>query len=254
MIRLPDGSSALDYAYLRDSDRAGLMWEWLRRDEAYLAWYLRASTATRGSVPIPPRWRLLLAEDPRCSAPEARILWPSELDPGALRVAAIPTGARNPDGLPAAILRRWTALAVAPDGTEHAVLSDGMRHIRLDIEEGTLRDGPVMLRYRLEGTHKAGPAVLALRRLTALCLNRRFCPSLFPHDPRIDRWVLLLRAHDARRGGATQREIAELLFGVERTRAEWNGASDSLRSRVRRLIGETRHLASGGYRWLMRNP
>ncbi|WP_416222039.1 transcriptional regulator domain-containing protein [Sphingomonas sanguinis] len=27
------------------------MWEWLRRDPAYVAWYTRASTATRGAVP-----------------------------------------------------------------------------------------------------------------------------------------------------------------------------------------------------------
>ncbi|WP_439645602.1 transcriptional regulator domain-containing protein [Sphingomonas parapaucimobilis] len=25
------------------------MWEWLRRDPAYVAWYTRASTATRGA-------------------------------------------------------------------------------------------------------------------------------------------------------------------------------------------------------------
>jgi hypothetical protein len=37
------------YARLRGIDRAGLMWEWLRRDPGYIAWYTRASTATRGT-------------------------------------------------------------------------------------------------------------------------------------------------------------------------------------------------------------
>jgi hypothetical protein len=251
---LPDGVSTLDYAYLRDSDRAGLMWEWLRRDKAYAAWYVRATAATRGATPVPLRWRLLLAEDPARKATEAAILWRADLDPGALRVSAIPTGSRNPDALPVTILRRWTTLAVGPDGTEHAVVSDGLHHLRLDVKEGTLQAGPVILHFRLEGTRRAAAGLLTLRRLTALCLNRRFAPSLFPPDPRIERWLLLLRVHDAQRSGATQREIAELLFGIERAKVAWGGASDSLRSRVRRLIGEARHLAAGGYRLLMRKP
>ncbi|WP_408640589.1 transcriptional regulator domain-containing protein [Allosphingosinicella deserti] len=36
------------YVRLRGIDRAGLMWEWLRRDPAYAAWQVRASTATGG--------------------------------------------------------------------------------------------------------------------------------------------------------------------------------------------------------------
>ncbi len=253
MSHLPDGASAQDYAHLRDSDRAGVMWEWLRRDEAYAAWYARASAATRGPVPAPIRWRLLLAEDPGRAAPHAAILWSSDLDPGALRVTATPTSARNANAFPRVLLRRWTTLAAGPGGIEHAVLSDGLRHIRLDVEEGTLQDGPVMLHYRLEGAGRAGPALLTLRRLTALCLDRRFPLSLFPRDPRIARSLLLLRVHDAQRSGATQREIAELLFGTEHAKAAWSGASDALRSRVRRLIGEARNLAAGGYRSLMRS-
>ncbi|WP_372891788.1 transcriptional regulator domain-containing protein [Sphingomonas sp.] len=45
----PDWRHADDYARLRGIDRAGLMWEWLRRDPGYVAWYTRASTATRGA-------------------------------------------------------------------------------------------------------------------------------------------------------------------------------------------------------------
>lgn len=38
------------YTRLRGIDRAGLMWEWLRRDSDYIAWYARASQTTRGSA------------------------------------------------------------------------------------------------------------------------------------------------------------------------------------------------------------
>ncbi|QDX25164.1 hypothetical protein FPZ54_03400 [Sphingomonas suaedae] len=37
------------YRRLLGIDRAGLMWEWLRRDPDYIAWYARASAVTRGS-------------------------------------------------------------------------------------------------------------------------------------------------------------------------------------------------------------
>ncbi|MFP5435764.1 transcriptional regulator domain-containing protein [Sphingobium limneticum] len=34
------------------------MWEWLRRDPAYIAWHVQASTATRGVHPEPLAWGL----------------------------------------------------------------------------------------------------------------------------------------------------------------------------------------------------
>jgi hypothetical protein len=250
--QVPDGARLADYDYLRAVDSAGLMWEWLRRDGGYIAWYRKASAATRGAMPVPSRWRLVFAEDPARPAPAARILWRSDLDPGALRVIASPTRARDPAGFPLAGLRRWTAIVAGDDGREHAVVSDGLHHIRLDIEQGTLADGPVVLHYLLHGARNATAILLSLHRLMAVCLDRQFPPSLFPPDPRTERWILSLRIGDALRAGASQRDIAELLYGVDRARSGWHGASDSLRSRVRRLIGEARGLAGGGYRWMMR--
>lgn len=118
-----------------------------RRDPAYIGWYVRASSATGGRH-VPLRWRLPLAEDPALPAPEVRILWRADLDPGALRVQAQPTGLRDPARLPIHLLRDWLAFTGGHDGREHAVLSDGLRHLRLDVEVGTLSEGPVVLRYR----------------------------------------------------------------------------------------------------------
>src|SRR5690606_13670172 len=49
-----DWRDARSYARLRGIDRAGLMWEWLRRDPGYVAWHTRASTATRGASGLAP--------------------------------------------------------------------------------------------------------------------------------------------------------------------------------------------------------
>jgi len=191
------------------------------------------------------------AEDPAVPAPRARILWTRELDPEALPVAAEPCTAADPDAILAAELAPWLTVVADPDGRAHAVLSDGFHRIRLDLESGMLGEGPVKLRYLVEGLRTAQPKLLSMRRLIDLCLRRRFARTLFPADPRIGRWLLALRVHDALRAGASQREIAALLFGAARVQAEWTGPSDAWKSRVRRLVAEAQRLAGGGYRSLL---
>ncbi|GGC04992.1 hypothetical protein GCM10011494_24440 [Novosphingobium endophyticum] len=94
--------------------------------------------------------------------------------------------------------------------------------------------------------------VLALRRFLALCRYGRFARSLFPPDPGMARAIAVLRAHDALVAGASQREIGCVLFGAARVEREWNGTSDSLRSRVRRLMRDARRMARGDYRLILR--
>lgn len=149
-------------------------------------------------------------------------------------------------------LGKWLSIAVDAEGCEHAVLSDGWRHIRLDVEAGSLSAGPVILRYRLEGVASARAKLLPLRRLVDFSLHRRFARALYPADPRVARWLVMLQVLDGLSAGASQREIGEALYGAERVTVEWEGRSDSLRSRVRRLAAEARRLARGGYRLLMR--
>ena len=195
----------------------------------------------------------IFAETPDRSAHQARIIWSARLDPGTLQAEAVPAQAGDPDGICLAEIAHWLTIATDEAGREHAVLSDGWRRIRLDIEAGRLGGAEtVMLRYRLHGLASAESRILPLRRLLHLCRNRRFARSLFPLDPRMGRWLTVLRVHDALVDGASQREIGAVLFGEEHVRRDWDGASDSLRSRVRRLVREARATARGGYRQLLR--
>lgn len=174
------------------------------------------------------------------------------MDPGTIPVVAHPIEPDHPDAIDPLVLDRWLTVVCDIQG-EHVVLSDGWHHIRLDIEQGSLASGePVLLDYRLRGIASAGPRILPLRRLIDLCRNRRFSRSLYPPDRRVARWILALRVHDAVVAGASQREIARVLFGDASERGEGDRRSDSIRSRVRRLAGEARRLAGGGYRALMR--
>lgn len=192
------------------------------------------------------------AEDPAISALDARLVWHADLDPGTLAVEAVPASPKDNDAIDPARLAAWLTLVPDADGREHAVLSDGRRHIRFDVEAGTLSTGPVILHYRLAGTISARPRLLPLRRLVSFCIDRRFASSLYPPDPRVPRWLTALQVHDGLASGASLREIGEALYGPDRVAADWGDASDSMRSRVRRLAAEARRLASGGWRSLMR--
>ena len=58
-----------------------------------------------------------------------------------------------------------------------------------------------------------------------------------------------LQALDATQAGASLREIAEGLFGVDAVAADWHKDS-ALRARVRRLVRRGEALMRGGYRRL----
>lgn len=194
------------------------------------------------------------AENPGLDARHARIIWHADLDPGTLKVLAVPALRTDPDAVDPGRLARWLAIATDAHGIEHAVLSDGRHHIRLDVEQGSLAaQTPVVLHYRLWGLANPAAKLLPLRRLLHLCRYRRFAASLFPEERRMARWLSLLRVQDALDAGATQREIATAFFGEKRIDRSWRIHADSLRSRVRRMIREARSLARGGYRMLMRD-
>jgi len=192
------------------------------------------------------------AEHPEVMASGANLIWCARIDPGALEVEAYPAAAGDIDAFDPVGLERWLSLVPGERGQEHAVLSDGLRRIRLDVIAGSLTRGPVLLHYRLAGTASLRPRMLPLRRLLALCTHRRFVQSLFPPDPRVERWIETLRVHDAVADGASISEIVEVLFGTERVRQDEARGSDSLKSRVRRMARDARSLAAGGYRLLMR--
>lgn len=188
------------------------------------------------------------AENPALDAMSARILWHADLDPGTLHAVAEPTLPDDLDALDPARLAPWLTLVVDRDG-EHAVLSDGLHHIRIDIAQGSLAGGAVRLHYRLFGLATANAKLLPLKRLIDLSQRQRFQAGLYPSDRRIARGLVALRIHDALRDGASQREIARVIFGDPGDDAAHR--ADSLRSRVRRLVREARALARGGYRYLM---
>jgi hypothetical protein len=60
-----------------------------------------------------------------------------------------------------------------------------------------------------------------------------------------------LIAVDGRRQGLSYRDLAKVLFGVERVASEWNGPSRFLKERTRRLVDRGVGLVDGRYRDLL---
>jgi hypothetical protein len=191
------------------------------------------------------------AEDPALSALEARIFFERRTDPYVLPCEAVPGATDERD-----LLRTgcFSAMLRGDDPAEQVLFSDGLHNLRLEVQRGTLLAGPVQLRFRFEGLVGIEPSLLTLRRLVAFLRLGRMPRQLFPRDPRIDRSILTLRAWDAHCAGASQREIAAALFGRADSGSDWNGPSDYLHSRVKRLLRAARAMARGDWRRLLRDP
>ena len=241
---LPDWRVGEQYTLLRTVGRAELAWEWLRRDKGYLSAAAECRPGDRAH-----QWGLHRFEPPHRDSMDARPLWRRSAYPFVLEADAEDTG---PPGERFDIGRFDVLANVADcDGAERLLLSNGRRSIRVDILSGTLRRGPVLLRYRLSGLGCAEPPLQVLRQLLFLSRAGEFSNSLHPKESRADRWVLLLRTHDALSAGAGQRAIASLLLDQSASEPRWRIAAPSLRSRVQRLVRDARSMASGGYRALL---
>ena len=139
---------------------------------------------------------------------------------------ATPAAASGADVFDLGKLSSFATLAVGREETEHLVLSDGYRRIRLDVSEGTLRAGPVHLRYCLQGFVDVDTQILTLRRLLALNRLGRFARNLHPREHLAPRWLYAMRVHDATAVGASQREIAAVIYGQKSAMLGRDNGSD----------------------------
>ena len=253
-----DWRDAAAYAPLLQVGRSGFAWEWLRRDDGYCAAAARALELSRLPHPgqtgepdaLAARWGLHAFEPPNRNAPEARPVWRQEFFPYVVEATAAEEGADD-DRLDLRRLKLLVTLVAGPNGTEHLLLSDGFRSVRVDIVSGTLRTGPARLRYQLEGLRSLDKQLLTLQQLLALARTGQFSSMLHPRDRRARRWIMLLRTQDALAAGASQREIAVELLGKSAADGRWRVDAPTLRSQAQRLVRGARGLANGGWRMLL---
>jgi hypothetical protein len=151
-----------------------------------------------------------------------------------LTVVALPG---VPDALDTFDLARFGSRALVARGSagEHVAITDGPLQLRLDVIEGTVCDGPVLLEHRLLGISAINRQMPVLRQFESLCRTGRIPPWRGLVDPRLRRLIMALRVCDALADGASLRAIGSTL-SLNGISPSWPGLGESSKSRVRRLV------------------
>jgi hypothetical protein len=122
----------------------------------------------------------------------------------------------------------------------------------MDIAHGTLLHGPVTFKLLCNNPAITTVVTENMKRVAQVWKAQKMAITWFPNDRRLKRLVLALRVYDAICDHASYQDIARVLYGDERVEQEWNAASDSLRSSIRRIASQAKRLAEGGYHGIMR--
>lgn len=240
-----DWRTAHHYKALLQADRTAFAWEWLRRYEPY-----RRAWSTH-HVP-PSSFGLLAFEDPDRATPHARPIWDVGADPAVIESWPKARHGAEGDQIDIRAFAKFVTVEIDEHEVEHWLLSDGQWSLRLDLHDGTLLGGPVLLEHRLIGFTTADPKLPALKQLSALARRGSLPSSLLPRERRAPRWILELRTADAIAAGATQQEIARVFYGRLISEKGWRNDSEPYRLRVRRLMRTARANLQNPFRgpWL----
>ncbi|WP_424989787.1 DUF2285 domain-containing protein [Fluviibacterium sp. S390] len=183
------------------------------------------------------------AADPSLPAPKACALWDPRIDSSVVvlqRVPEVLSGAAEPTILPEGTIR------YAHDGLHHLLGVGGQ--CRLQVLQSDPDDDALVAIVPLDQDGFA--------RLEAVySLLARLHGRKVPADKRLTRQKRLrakrmLQAFDGRAVGASQREIAEVVFRLSRvSRDEWQSAPE--RFTVMALLRDARKMVEGGYLGLL---
>ncbi|MDP8607860.1 DUF2285 domain-containing protein [Serratia marcescens] len=237
------------YLYTLHLDGPALAWEYLRRNPDYRRGWLRR----RRQPDAAQRWGLRLWEDPALDARDAHPAWFPDHD---AVVQLYPDADPPPD---AYAFEFWRL-----PGRKH-LIHDGKRLVlvshwpgccmRLALAPG-LEDGMAYLyatRACATPCTRYQTLVSELDKLVALPDAVPAAMTRQRPSPTQLQELHTLQALDATLAGASLREVAEGLFGVDAVAADWH-ADSALRARVRRLVRRGEALMRGGYRSLAQLP
>lgn len=224
--------SADDYAELLFCDRRAFAWEWLRRSPTYRQlWAERDEVAADDLAEL----GLLGWVDPSEPAPLARPIWSRALDKRVLLGRPADEACAPEDLFDIRSVAPLVTVEIDRAHAEHWLLSDGHWAIRLDLHEGTLLGGPILVEHRVTGLASARPKLEALRQFVVLAETGRLPATMMPRERRAAQWIAELRTADALVDGASQQDIARALFGGAISPSRWRLESASYRLRVQRL-------------------
>ena len=234
------------YLYVLHLDGPALAWEYLRRNPEYRrAWQHHRQRPQHEAH----RWGLRLLEDPTRDARDAHPDWFP--DPSSI-VQIYPDADPTADS-PLFQLWRFPGRKHLTHDGKRLVLTTQLvgRMLRMTIspalEDGMTYAYAVRAGYQLRERWRAIETELAVldaakMQCTAITIGRSDRTSMLH--------MRTLQALDGTLAGASQRGVAEVLFGITAVTERWYDDSD-LRAQVRRLIRRGQALMGGEYRHLL---
>ena len=236
------------YLYVLHLDGPALAWEYLRRHPEYRLDWLRRGRRPQPAHQAAHRWGLRLLEDPALDARDAHPAWFPDHD-GVLQL--YPDADPPMDAIVFAFWRLPGSKCLIHDGKRlMLVLRWPGYSLRLAIAPG-LADGMAFAYAIRACAQLQGLAAMLQQLSTAADATPAAAASVRPSLSALQE-LHTLQALDAALAGASLREIAEGLYGVDAA-ADWY-SDGGLRSKVRRLVQRGDALMRGGYRRLAQLP
>lgn len=144
-------------------------------------------------------------------------------------------------------LRCRVSILEASDDFQYVLFANSAHRIQLAVRGGSILDRVRLFADVIVPQDLLERRLLLLRRLSDLVTNGDLRDALYPPDPRSRRWRIVLQALDGSLARASQREIAQALFGPLRVEANWRDPRAHLRDQLRRAVHRGRWLMQGGY-------
>lgn len=204
---------------------------------ANAAWPLMPRPPLTGGCTFP--------EDPAQSCASVRPIWSAAVDPRVLIVRAkiLPDPPVGGPALEGFDLRHFSHDVFVGADREHIRIDFHNMVVRFDVTEGTMRAGPISLKFELPYGRQIGVQLDTLHRFAMF--HRQ--PGAVDSHTRFANMLLALHAFDARTFGASLRDIADWLLGD----GDWPGDGEHRKSRARRLVIAGEAMVVQGHRKIL---
>lgn len=247
-------------------DPSDWAWEFLRRNPDYSAdWrssvprrvpHVTLKDGTRllrlrRRFPRAERWGLYAFADPSVAARQAPVFWHMAALKQVVRVrAAPPTHHENLKPLTLSSFNVDRAAVIGVDNVPLVLMKGPGVHIPVEIHDVAVLTNPFAPVFEIDGFSDLNTQTELLKRLHRFTEQ---APSVanrpaFAIDERLHHALIAL---DESLRGKTYRQIAITIFGEKIVAEDWQGPSQFLKDRTRRLVAKGTELMKGGYRDLL---
>lgn len=197
------------------------------------------------------RWGLYAFADPSIPARQRPVFWYPTALGQAVRVRAAPSrNSKTAQPFTLASFNVGRTAAIGVDNIPLVLMKGPGVLVPIEIHGIAALSHPFAPVFEIDGFADLSRQTESLKRLQRFVEQRPNSESrpAFGADERLAHALIAL---DESRNGKTYRQIAIAIFGASRVAEDWNGPSQFLKDRTRRLVAKGRELMMGGYRELL---